>query len=75
VAHNLAGQSWRPESEKNTASDIGGFYRGSRPVITGHTPSESLRRGPGHKHVARNGDSSTAVRVIRAAGEGGVRQA
>jgi hypothetical protein len=30
VAHNLAGQSWRPESEKNTASDIGGFYRGSR---------------------------------------------
>jgi hypothetical protein len=34
------------------------------PVITGHAPSESQRRGPAHKHVARNGDSTTAVRLI-----------
>ena len=42
------------------------------PVITGHAPSESQRRGPAHKHVARNGDSTTAVRLIWSTdGQGG----
>jgi hypothetical protein len=39
------------------------------PVITGHVPHGSPWWGPALKHVARNGDSSTTVRVIRSTDE------
>jgi hypothetical protein len=36
------------------------------PVITGHAPHDSLQREPALRHVVRDGDNTTAVRVIRA---------
>jgi hypothetical protein len=39
------------------------------PVITGHAPQGSPRLGLALKNVARNGDRSTAVKVIRSTDE------
>jgi hypothetical protein len=43
---------------------MGGFHRGSPPVITGHAFHDSPRRGLALKHMARNGDWSTAAKFI-----------
>jgi hypothetical protein len=45
------------------------FTMAGAPVITGHAPHDSPWREPALRHVVRNGDSSTAVRVIRATDE------
>jgi hypothetical protein len=45
------------------------FTVAGAPVITGHAPHDSPWREPALRHVVRNGDSSTAVRVIRATDE------
>jgi hypothetical protein len=67
---------WRPISwgcvgdwrgKEVLALRMSGFHRGSPPAITGHAYRDSPRRGLAFKHVAHNGERSTAAKSILAA--------
>jgi hypothetical protein len=49
------------------ALEMSGFHRGSPPAITVHAYHDSPRRGLALKHVAHNGERSTAAKSIPAA--------
>jgi hypothetical protein len=67
---------WRPISrgcpggrrgKEVLALGMSGFHRGSPSAITGHAYHDSPRRGLAFKHVAHNGERSTATKSIPAA--------
>jgi hypothetical protein len=64
VALDLAEKCWRLERKRALVLGTDGFHRGSPPAITGHALYDSPGCGLALKHVARNGDRSTAVKVI-----------